>query len=256
MFAFCGANCDCSCAPAAFASAVLMIAARMSITLNFVGCAPAWAIAAGAKLNAASAMKGKIARIFTLNLLVGTFPVTQTAHCSTNAIIPRLQIPATNGAECGEFARLPGYYPCPLRRAEGSLGLPVIFSVFGKLLRQIKGGSDSVELLRLAGACAVRVPASVNGLAGMRYGVNQAWSDDNQQLVVRVVLVMVGRQISGGAKVIGARPSGNRERFLLIDNAREQCGLIFADANGLFHRAIGNNRNAIDAASGKAANFK
>src|SRR5580704_11809766 len=84
----------------------------MSITLNFVGgTLPAWPIAAGAKLKAASAMKGKIARIFTLNLLVGTFPLTRSAHCSINAIFPTPEIPITDGPECAKFARLPRLLP-------------------------------------------------------------------------------------------------------------------------------------------------
>src|SRR5580693_5095811 len=94
----------------------------MSITLNFVGGAPAWAIAAGAKLTAANAIHGNIARIFTLNLLVGTFPLTRSAHCSINATFPTPEIPFTDGPECAEFARLLGRLPPARLDAPEALG--------------------------------------------------------------------------------------------------------------------------------------
>jgi hypothetical protein len=79
------------------------------------------------------------------------------------------------------------------------VGLPVIFEDYCKWLPHIKRGGGAVQLLGLAGAGAVRVSAGVDGLTGMGNGVNQARSNDNQQLIIRVVLVMAGRQISRGA---------------------------------------------------------
>jgi hypothetical protein len=44
------------------------------------------------------------------------------------------------------------YYPYPLRRAEGSAGLPVILVFLGQIVAQNQVGRDAAELLRLAWA--------------------------------------------------------------------------------------------------------